>query len=200
MNFRLVSGPCGAPFFTIGGHYFDSWVWNGENFVCCGQLDSRLDFMTKSDEFLGCLGWLKQRFGVRGVVKITFSVEHWFSRFWALFYLFFWPENGTKVDMWFTLGVPGAPTGGIESRFRFCRFFLIQGTPRSWEDMVRWGKPNGLGGMVTTKHRLPRYQTTNILRYKDTKVKTYEVTKATILPVTTNASQPGGPHKGGRRI
>jgi len=54
--------------------------------------------------------------------------------------------------------------------------------------------------MVTTKHRWPRYQTTNILRYKDTKVKTYEVTKATILPVTTNASQPGGPHKGGRRI
>ena len=40
-------------------------------------------------------------------------------------------ENGTKVDMWFTLGVPGAPTGGIESRFRFCRFFVIQGTPRS---------------------------------------------------------------------
>jgi hypothetical protein len=66
--------------------------------------------------------------------------------------------------------------------------------------MVRWGEPPCLGGMVTTKHRLPRYQTTNILKYKDTKVKTYEVTKATILPVTTNASQPGGPHKGGRRI
>jgi hypothetical protein len=25
MRFWRFSGPCGAPFFTIGGHYFDSW-------------------------------------------------------------------------------------------------------------------------------------------------------------------------------
>ena len=25
MNLRLVSGPCGSPFFAIGVHYFDSW-------------------------------------------------------------------------------------------------------------------------------------------------------------------------------
>ena len=62
--------------------------------------------------------------------------------------------------------------------------------------MVRGGEPGGLGGYGNYHNRWPRYQTTNILRYKDTKVKTYEVTKATILPVTTNASQPGGPHKG----
>ena len=24
MRFWLLSGPCGVPFFTIGGHYFDS--------------------------------------------------------------------------------------------------------------------------------------------------------------------------------
>ena len=66
----------GLPFSPLGVTISIPGVWNGENFVCCGQLDSRLDFMTKSDEFLGCLGWLKQRFGVRGVVKITFSVEH----------------------------------------------------------------------------------------------------------------------------
>ena len=46
-------------------------VRNGENYVFCGSPDSRLDFGTKSDEFLRCLGWLKPWFGVGGVVKIT---------------------------------------------------------------------------------------------------------------------------------
>ena len=78
--------------------------------------------------------------------------------------------------------------------------WLATGTPGVEAIWSEEGNPPVWGGMVTTKHRLPRYQTTNILRNKDTKVKTYEVTKATILPVTTNASQPGGPHKGGRRI
>ena len=75
----------GLPFSPLGVTISIPGFWNGENFVCCGQPDSRLDCRTKSDEFLGCLGWLKQRFGVRGVAKITFSVEHGFSRFWALF-------------------------------------------------------------------------------------------------------------------
>ncbi len=60
-------------------------VWNGVNLLFCRQPDSRLDFWMKSDEFLRCLGWLKPWFGVGGVVKITFSVEHGFSRFWAPF-------------------------------------------------------------------------------------------------------------------
>ena len=56
-------------------------VYNCENSVFCGSLVSGLDFGTKSDEFLRYLGWLKPWFGVGGVVKITVSVEHGFSRF-----------------------------------------------------------------------------------------------------------------------
>ena len=54
-------------------------VRNGENYVFCGSPDSRLDFGTKSDEFLRCLGWLEPWFGVGGVVKTTVSVEHGFA-------------------------------------------------------------------------------------------------------------------------
>ena len=75
----------GLPFSSLGVTILIPGVWNGENSVFGGSPDSRLDFGTKSDEFLGCLGWLKQRFGVIGVVKITLSVEHGLSRFWALF-------------------------------------------------------------------------------------------------------------------
>ena len=55
--FRLVCGPCGLPFFTIGITILFPGDWNGEDFPFCGQLDSRLDFGTKSDEVLRCLGW-----------------------------------------------------------------------------------------------------------------------------------------------
>ena len=48
-------------------------VRNGENYVFCGSPDSRLDFGTKSDEFLRCLGWVKPWFGVGGVSKSQFQ-------------------------------------------------------------------------------------------------------------------------------
>ena len=66
----------GVPFSPLRVTISIPGVWNGENFVFRGQPDSRLDFGTKSDQFLWCLGWRKQWFGVKGVVKITFSVEH----------------------------------------------------------------------------------------------------------------------------
>ena len=66
----------GFPFSPLGVAILIPEVWSGEICVFCGQPDSRLDFGTKSDEFLRCLGWLKPRFGVRGVVKIIVSVEH----------------------------------------------------------------------------------------------------------------------------
>ena len=75
----------GLPFSPLGVTILIPGVWNGENSVFGGSPDSRLDFGTKSDEFLRCLGWLKPWFGVGGVVKITVSVEHGFSRFWAPF-------------------------------------------------------------------------------------------------------------------
>ena len=75
----------GLPFSALGVTILIPGVWNGENSVFGGSPDSRLDFGTKSDEFLRCLGWLKPWFGVGGVVKITVSVEHGFSRFWAPF-------------------------------------------------------------------------------------------------------------------
>ena len=81
MRFWLLSGPCGALFFIIGVTILIPGVWNGEICVFCGQPDFRLDFGAKSDEFLRYLGWLKKWFGVGGVVKITVSVEHGFSRF-----------------------------------------------------------------------------------------------------------------------
>ncbi len=68
--------PVGLPFSPLGVTILIPGVWNGENYVFCGSPDSRLDFRTKSDEFLRCLGWLKPWFGVGGVVKITVSVEH----------------------------------------------------------------------------------------------------------------------------
>ena len=69
------------PFSPLGVIILIPGVWDGEICVFCGQPDSRLDFGTKSDEFLRCLAWLKPWFGVGGVVKITVSVEHGFSRF-----------------------------------------------------------------------------------------------------------------------
>ena len=77
--------PVGLPFSPLRITILIPGVWNGENSVFGGSPDSRLDFGTKSDEFLRCLGWLKPWFGVGGVVKITVSVEHGFSRFWAPF-------------------------------------------------------------------------------------------------------------------
>ena len=47
----------GSPFSPLGVTILFPWVWNGGNSVFCGQPDSRLDFGTKSDQFLGCLGW-----------------------------------------------------------------------------------------------------------------------------------------------
>ena len=81
MRFWLLSGSCEAPFSPLWVTILIPGVRNGENYVFCGSPDSRLDFGTKSDEFLRCLGWLKPWFGVGGVVKITVSVEHGFSRF-----------------------------------------------------------------------------------------------------------------------
>ena len=70
--------PVGLPFSPLGVTILIPGVWNGENSVFGGSPDSRLDFGTKSDEFLR-LGWLKPWFRVGGVVKITVSVEHGFS-------------------------------------------------------------------------------------------------------------------------
>ena len=75
----------GLPFSPLGVTILIPGVWNGENSVFGGSPDSRLDFGTKSDEFLRCLGWLKPWFRVGGVVKITVSVEHGLSCFWAPF-------------------------------------------------------------------------------------------------------------------
>ena len=71
----------GLPFSPLGVAILIPGVWNGEICVFCGQPDVRLDFKAKSDEFLRYFGWLKPWFGVGGVVKITVSVEHGFSRF-----------------------------------------------------------------------------------------------------------------------
>ena len=76
----------GSPFSPLVVTISFPGVWNDGNSVFCGQPDSRLDIGTKSDQFLECLEWLRPRFGVGGVVKITFSVEHGFSRFWHPFW------------------------------------------------------------------------------------------------------------------
>ena len=73
--------PVGLPFSPLGVTILIPEVWNGEICVFNGQPDFRLDFGAKSDEFLTYFGWLKPWFGVGGVVKITVSVEHGFSRF-----------------------------------------------------------------------------------------------------------------------
>ena len=73
--------PVGLPFSPLGVTILIPGVWNDEICVFCGQPDFRLDFGAKSDEFLRYFGWLKPWFGVGGVVKITVSVEHGFSRF-----------------------------------------------------------------------------------------------------------------------
>ena len=65
----------GSPFSPLGITISFPGVWNGENLLFCRQPDSRLDFGMTSDQFLGCLGWLKQWFGVGGVVEITFALE-----------------------------------------------------------------------------------------------------------------------------
>ena len=75
----------GLPFSPLGVTILIPGVWNGEICVFCGQPDVRLDFGAKSDEFLRYFGWLKPWFGVGGVVKITVSVEHGFSRFGSPF-------------------------------------------------------------------------------------------------------------------
>ena len=67
----------GLPFSQLWVTILILGVWYSENSV--GSLVSGLDFGTKSDEFLRCLGWLKPWFRVGGVVKITVSVEHEFS-------------------------------------------------------------------------------------------------------------------------
>ena len=71
----------GLAFSPLGVTILIPGVWNGEICVCCGQRDFRLNFGAKSDEFLVYFGWLKPWFLVGGVVKITVSVEHGFSRF-----------------------------------------------------------------------------------------------------------------------
>ena len=71
----------GLPFSPLGVAILIPGVWNGEICVFCGQPDFRLDFGPKSNEFLRYFGWFKPWFGVGGVVKITVSVEHGFSRF-----------------------------------------------------------------------------------------------------------------------
>ena len=75
----------GLPFSELWVIIFSLGAWNCGIFVFCGSLVSGLDFETKYDEFLRYLGWLKPWFGVSGVVKITVSVEHGYSRFWAPF-------------------------------------------------------------------------------------------------------------------
>jgi hypothetical protein len=56
-------------------------------------------------------------------------------------------ENGTKVDMWLTLGVPGAPTGGIGSRSRFCRFLMIFRGPHELREYSQMGGTPLSGGL-----------------------------------------------------
>ena len=73
------------PFSPLGVTILIPGVWNGEICVFYGQPDFRLDFGAKTDEFLRYFGWLKPWFGVGGVVKITVSVEHGFSRFGSPF-------------------------------------------------------------------------------------------------------------------
>ena len=150
----------GLPFSPLGVTILIPGVWNGEICVFCGQPDFRLDFGAKSDEFLRYFGWLKPWFGVGGVVKITVSVEHGCSRFWTPFQWSFSFENGTEVDMWLTLGVPGAPMGGIWSRSRFRRFLMIfRGPPGLSGEGPRRVNPTLWG---PTNNQSYRHQTSNL--------------------------------------
>ena len=74
------------------------------NLRFCGQPGSRSDFGTKSDEFLGLLGWLITWFRGGRVVKITFPLKLEFFDLGLHFGVHFGAGNGTKVHMWFTLG------------------------------------------------------------------------------------------------
>ena len=88
-----------------------------------GQPGSRSDFGTKCSRISGCLGWLKQWFGARGVVKITLSPKLEFLRFGASFGGHFGSRNDKKVDMWLTLGHQCGKVGGPVERDS--RFFAV---------------------------------------------------------------------------
>ena len=76
----------GLPFSPLPVIVLIPGVWNGASLLFCGQPDSRLDFGTKSEEFLRRSGWVRQWFRVGKVVKTSFSVEHGFSRFGTPFW------------------------------------------------------------------------------------------------------------------
>ena len=91
-------------FFSLGVTFSLSGALEAEILCFLGQPGSRSDFGTKCSRISGCLGWLKQWFGVRGVVKITLSPKLEFLRFWASFGGHFGGKNDTKVGMWLTFG------------------------------------------------------------------------------------------------
>ena len=56
--------PLGIPFPPLGITFSISLASEAETNVCLGHLVSRYDFMTISDDILGCLRWLKLWFRV----------------------------------------------------------------------------------------------------------------------------------------
>ena len=89
IDFRRFLGdsltPWGIPFSALGVTFSLSGALEAEILCFLGQPGSRSDFGTKCSRISGCLGWLKQWFGVRGVVKITLSPKLEFLRFGASF-------------------------------------------------------------------------------------------------------------------
>ena len=118
IDFRRFLGdsltPWGIPFSVLGVTFSLSGALEAEKLCFLGQPSSRPDFGTK---YSRCVGWLKQWFRVRGVVKITLSPKLEFLRFWASFGGHFGSKNDTKVEMWLTLGLQcgkvGLPAGWL---------------------------------------------------------------------------------------
>ena len=78
--------------------------------------------MTKPDKFLGCLVVrTKISFGI-GCRNYMFS-GIWIFSIWGSILV----ENHTKVDIWLTLGVPGAPSGGLGAGLDFIDFSWYSG-------------------------------------------------------------------------
>ena len=103
MRFWLLSGPCGAPFFIIGGHYFDSWGLECWDLCILWATWFQVRFWSKIrwvSEVFGMVKTLKPWFRVGEVVKIIFSLELAFSRFWAQFYGWYqsWFEKNQRAD------------------------------------------------------------------------------------------------------
>ena len=129
--------PWGIPFSALGVTFSLSGALEAEILCFLGQPGSRSDFGTKCSRISGCLGWLKQWFGVRGVVKITLSPKLEFLRFGASFGGHFGSKNDTKVEMWLTLGLQcgkvGLTAGWLAGRW-------LAGWPWGPQDLRGYGQ------------------------------------------------------------